>query len=221
VMPTNLLNFGSKSYFGFQELRYRHRNEHPSPLVASIDDEDSIETAFRVRTNLRSFLPWIDILKMPGDKVWLYDYHGNVRICTLSGACHFVRVAYPAEDVDNLHPMLIAYSPANHEVYIANRNDWTIYRLSSDGKRLSRYVNTAIQQSNAALVYYRGDMYVALNGDAAGRPILGRFTRSNQFSEFALPFKGPTYEISALVPGPDGHLWYLRGNHVGEIVSGL
>ncbi len=30
---------------------------------------------------------------------------------------------------------------------------------------------------------------------------------------------GLTYVVSALITGPDGHLWYLRGDHIGEIVS--
>ena len=115
--------------------------------------------------------------------------------------------------------MFIAYLSADQDVYIANRNTWTIYKLSSDGKRTSSYHNTAVQHGNAALAYYHGNIWIAMDGYNQGRPILGRLTPSNKFSAIALPFAGSTYLVSAMVPGPNGHLWYLRGNRVGEILS--
>ncbi|MGC1381351.1 MAG: hypothetical protein WA814_10070 [Candidatus Baltobacteraceae bacterium] len=115
--------------------------------------------------------------------------------------------------------MAIAYSRANDDVYIADLNDWTIERLSSKGQRLTGYRNPIIQEGYGAIAYFHGNIWITLNGDDKGRPMLGRLTPKNEFSEISLPFPGPTAAVTAMVGGPDGHMWYLRGNHIGEILS--
>ncbi len=51
--------------------------------------------------------------------------------------------------------------------------------------------------------------------------MLGRLSKDNVFKLYALPFTGQQYLVTTLAEGPDGKLWYLRGDHIGEIVSGI
>jgi hypothetical protein len=217
-MPTNLVKVGTRFYFGFQELIQQSNSGRYLPLVATIDMKGQVRTAFHFKSGL-TFVAWLNVLRMPGPKLWLYDYQGYIRICTITGSCRRIATYSPEELLDNVHGMTMAYSPVDNDVYIVNCNTWTIYKVSSDGKRLHGYRNPIIQIGYGALAYYDGNIWVTLNGDDKGRPMLGRLTPSNQFTTISLPFSGPTYLVTAMVRGPNGHMWYLRGNYVGEILS--
>jgi hypothetical protein len=217
-MPTNLLKVGSGFYFGYQRLLDISNSESYLPLISTIDANGKKQAVFKPHSH-GEFLAWIDLLETAGPTLWLYDYHGGMRICGLTWHCKVVHLGYPYELLDNLHAMALAHSRANDDVYVADLNDWTIEKLSIEGARLKGYRNPIIQEGYGALAYYRGNIWVTLNGDEKGRPMLGRLTPSNEFSEISLPFPGPTAAVTAMVGGPDGHLWYLRGNHIGEVLA--
>ena len=106
-----------------------------------------------------------------------------------------------------------------HDVYIANLNGAYIYKFSSSNKNLQTFYIAGIAGGAGALAYYNGNIWITLGPDAQGRPLFGSLSPSGNFSEIALPILGPTDGPTALVDGPDGHLWYLRGHQVGEILS--
>jgi hypothetical protein len=218
IFPTGLLNIKGTFYFGLPLIVAPRGTEKLWGYVTSMTTEGVIKMLWR--THEPDYVDgWIQALATPGPLIWLYDFAGGLQSCTLTHHCTFRSTGYPFMFVGNVLPKVMEYSPYDHDVYVANTNTSTIYRVSIDGKKLKSYYNVQIGFGHGALGYFHGNIWVTLNGDGYARPMLGRLTPSGNFTEISLPIKGPTYLVSALVAGPDGHLWYIRGDHVGEILS--
>jgi hypothetical protein len=162
---------------------------------------------------------YIQALLTPGPKIWFYDWGGGLHVCSTAGRCFFRLSEYPFRYVDGLYGTVLAYSPADQDVYIDNQNTSTIEKYTLGGKKLQAFKNMAFAFGFGTATYYHGNIWITLGGDDKARPNIGRLTPSGQFSEISLPFYAPTAAVTALTLGPDGHLWYLRGHEVGEILS--
>lgn len=220
VFPTALLNINSTLYFGLPVLGLKHGSEVLENFLATISTRDGIVKKIAlIPPSQGTGDGYVMGLRTPGPKIWFYDFAGNLHICSTAGKCFVRKSGYPFKFVDNLFGTVMAYSPADQDVYIENQNTYTIIRFGLGGTRLRGYRNHAFAFGFGIIAYYHGDIWVALGGDSKARPNIGRLTPSGEFSEISLPFTGPTAAVTALVGGPDGHLWYLRGYHVGEILS--
>jgi hypothetical protein len=218
--PTGLLTVGSALYFGLPILAVIHGDDEYRNFLATISTTDGIvKKIASVPLTSGTADSYIMALLAPGPRIWFYDFAGGLHVCTIAGKCFFRQSAYPYRLVDTLQGTPLAYSPTDQDIYIENQNFYTIYRYSVSGKPLRAYKNLAFAYGFGSLAYYRGNIWITLGGDDKARPNLGRLTPAGQFSEISLPFVGPTAAVTALVGGPDGHLWYLRGYHVGEILS--
>jgi hypothetical protein len=219
-MPSNLVRVDSQFYFAYETHRDTKNGDKWASPVGSLQTDGTVKTLFNPIYRHDS-VAWLNVLWTPDKKLWLYDYSGNIRICSLDRHCKLVHEGYPYEDVGNIHAMTMAYSPIDHDVYIANLNNWTIERVSESGQVLSGYSNPLIQLGFGALAYYHGNIWITMNADAEGRPMFGRLSPSGTFTEYSLPFVGSKFAATAMVEGPDGHLWYVRGHHIGEILSNV
>ncbi|MGC2633875.1 MAG: hypothetical protein WA215_06640 [Candidatus Cybelea sp.] len=218
--PTGLLNIGSTLYFGLPILAIVHGNEESRNFLATISTTDGIlQKLAWIHKSSSTGDGYVMALLTPGPKIWFYDFEGGLHVCSTAGHCFYRLSGYPYKSVGNLYGTPTAYSPKDQSVYIENQNTYTIERYTLGGKKIRGFKNIAFANGFGTVTYYRGDIWVTLGGDDKARPNLGRLTPSGDFSEISLPFVGPTAAVTALVDGPDGHLWYLRGYNVGEILS--
>jgi hypothetical protein len=220
LYPTNLVRMGSKLYTGMTTITEQSGSDVIGHDVDRVNEDGSLTTLFSVPYPYNGGDGWFRTLATPDDKLWLYDYTGALHGCELDSHCSYTKLPSPEIYVESLQGTLTTYSPDDHNVYVCNANTSTIYKVSLTGKLVGRYTNQDIAFGFCAMMYYHDDMWVTLNGDSQGRPMLGRLTPSGTFSEISLPFYGGA-AVTAMVDGPDGHLWYLRGRNVGEILSPL
>ncbi|HXB82893.1 MAG TPA: hypothetical protein VNU22_06035 [Candidatus Acidoferrum sp.] len=220
--PTGLLNTDSTLYFGLPILAIIHGDEVDRNFLATISTTDGIVNKVAPIHESRSTGDgYIMALGTPGPKMWFYDFEGGLHVCSTTGKCFYRRSPTPHKFVGALYGTAMAYSSADQDVYIDDQNTWIIVRYTLGGKRSGGYKNLAFANGFGTVTYYHGNIWITLGGDDKARPNLGRLTPSGDFSEVSLPFVGPTAAVTALVGGPNGHLWYLRGNHVGEILSNI
>ena len=222
LFPTNLARIGTTLYTGITTISDRNGSDVVSDNVDSVNEEGKVRTLFSIGGK-SSYIDPPDLIRTiatPDKKLWFYDHRGDLHGCRLDGHCTYTRLENPSLYVESLTGTLTAYSPADHNVYVCNAYASTIYKVSLVGKKVGLYTNPEIGRGFCALLYYHHDIWVTLNGDSQVRPMLGRLTPDGQFSLISLPFHGG-YEVGAMTEGPDGHLWYLRGREVGEILSGL
>lgn len=219
--PTNLVRMGTDLYTGLTTSVWSHGSV-VTDVVDHVSESGDITTLFSV-PGIPSYLEpsdFIRTLATPDKKLWFYDYRGDIHGCQLDGHCTLTQLAHPELYVGSLQGTLTEYSPADHDVHVCTYFTSTIYSVSLSGKRAGAFRNPEIGRGFCALLYYHHDIWVTLNGDSQLRPMLGRLTPDGQFSLISLPFHGG-YEVGAMTEGPDGHLWYLRGRAVGEILSGV
>ena len=220
LYPTGLLNIDSTLYFGLPILARIHGDEEDRNFLATISTTDGIiEKLAWIHESHSIGDGYIMALQTPGPKIWFYDFEGGLHVCSTAGRCFYTLSGYPYKYVGGLYGTVMAYSPKDQSVYIENQNTYTIEHYTLGGKKLRWFKNIAFASGFGTVTYYGGDIWITLGGDDKARPNLGRLTPSGEFSEISLPFVGPTAAVTALVGGPDGHLWYLRGYHVGEILS--
>ncbi len=220
LFPTNLARIGTTLYTGITTISDTNGSDVISDNVDSVNEEGKVTTLFSIGGKSSYIDPpdLIRTLATPDKRLWFYDHRGDLHGCRLDGHCTFTRLENPSLYVESLTGTLTEYSQADRNVYVCNSNTSTIYKVSLSGKKVGRYTNPEIGRGFCAMLYYHHDMWVTLNGDSQLRPMLGRLTPDGQFSLISLPFHGG-YEIGAMTEGPDGHLWYLRGREVGEILS--
>jgi hypothetical protein len=219
AFPSNLVTIDHRFYFGIDEDIDVSGSDEYRDMVARISSQGKIKTLYQVNTTKTYPYFWLNAVTTPGPLIWLYSGEGTVSACTLDGKCKLARLPGPGEYLDNPHPKSIVYSPAARSVYIADQSYGFVDKLSLDDKLVKSYSNEFISTGYAAVGYYRDNVWVTLGPDSDGRPMLGRLTPSGDLSMIALPLPHSPYEPSALVAGPNGHLWYLRGSYVGEILS--
>jgi hypothetical protein len=221
LFATDLVRIGTYLYFGFPTIGSYHGSTTFNNWVASVSPTGAIKRLFKVhgKENIGGD-GWINVIETPGPKLWLYDYLGYIEVCTLQRKCTIRTTAYPSLYLGGLHTMMMAYSPVAKAVYVVNLNNYTVFKLLLQGGR-KRFINRDIYAGGGAIAYYHSNVWVALGPDSQGRPKLGRLTPSDEFSEIALPIPHARQGVTAFAPGPDGHLWYVRGYHVGEILSRL
>lgn len=219
--PTRLLKVGSTLYFGLPVLVAPHGDEEERNLLATISPDGTVKEIAVIPHSRSTGNSYIGALHTPGPEIWLYDYEGGIHVCSTASRCFFKLSEHPCKYVGNLEGTVLTYSPADQDVYIDDQNTWTILRYALDGKKLREFRRVAFARGSGSIAYYHGSILIALGGDDKARPNLGRLTPSGNYSEFSLPFVGPTAAVSAVTGGPDGHLWYLRGQHVGEILSSI
>jgi hypothetical protein len=218
---TGLLSIDSTLYFGLPILATSHGDEEERNLLDTISRNGNVKEIAVIPHSRSTGNSYIDALHTPGPEIWLYDYQGGLHICSTAGQCSYRLSGDPRKYVGNIQGTVMAYSPADQDVYIDNQNIWTILRYSLDGRKLPGFKRVILARGVGAIAYYRGSIWIALGGDEKGRPNLGRLTPLGNYSEVSLPIVGPTYAISALTGGPDGRLWYLRGHCIGEILSSI
>lgn len=217
--PSNLVVINNQMYFGVSQLVEIRGGDQYRSYLATISTRGTVKFLTRLNRSWRQLLIWLGTAASEGPLVWLYDYKGGLFACTLHGTYKYAYSAYPYGLVDNLHPTEIVYSPTAHYIYISNHNTYSIYKFSLRNRKVSKYTNLDIAMGSAAIAYYRRNVVVALGPDSKGRPMFGRLSPEGKFTEFSLPYVNQDYVITAFVGGPDGHLWYLRGNYVGEVLS--
>ena len=215
------MNIDSTLYFGLPVLAIIHGDEEDRNFLATISTTDGIIKKLAGIHKSHSVLDgYIMALRTPGPKIWFYDWGGGLHICSTAGGCFDRHTGPPYKYTDGLYGTVLAYSPADQDVYIDNQNTYTnLTNFALDGKKRRSLKKIAFASGFGTVTYYHRNIWITLGGDDKARPNLGRLTPSGDFSEISLPFKGPTAAVTALVDGPDGHLWYLRGYHVGEILS--
>jgi hypothetical protein len=219
AFPTNLVNINKQLYFGLDQEVEISGSDVYRDSVANISTTGKVNVLFQVNAQGSYGYFWLNALTTPDSRIWLYDYEGFVHSCSLDGNCTLAESPSPEEYADNLHPDSFAYSPADNNVYVANGYLSTIYKFSSADKPIEQYFNGYIGSGYTALTYCAGNIWVTLGPDSEGRPLFGALTPSGQFEYYALPLPKASYIATALVCGPDHHLWYLRGAQVGEILS--
>ena len=218
VFPTNLVKIDSTLYFGLTQQLYNSKgSEYYLNSVATITTDGWVKKIFEVH-NPAVTVGWVQFIATPDHNLWLYDYAGDVDVCSLAGKCKDTFIASTGFYVESLIGTVMAYSPADHDVYVCNTTTSSVHKLSLQGKKLSKLESYDIGNGAGEITYFQGHIWVDLGGDSQGRPMLGNLSPSGQFSEVSLPFKGPTWAVTGMVEGPDGHLWYLRGPYVGEIL---
>jgi hypothetical protein len=219
AFPSNLVAIDHRFYFGIDEEVDVSGSDEYRDMAATISSRGKIKTLYQVNTMKSYPYFWLNAVTTPGPLIWLYSGEGTVSACTLDGKCKLARLPGPGEYLDNPHPKSIVYSPAARSVYIADQNYGFVDKLSLDDKLVKSYSNEFISTGYAAVGYYGRNVWITLGPDSDGRPMLGRLTPSGDLSMIALPLPHSSYEPAALVAGPNGHLWYLRGSYVGEILS--
>lgn len=217
--PNNLVRIGPRLYTARTLLTTAHGTDFITGEVDRVNEDGTVTPLFPMTyTSNEGGTGWVRLLATPDKKIWLYDYLGGIHGCTTGDRCTYTFLG-PAEFyVGSLQGTLAAYSPTDRYVYVCDSNTSTIYKTALSGKHAGKYRNLDIGFGLCAMTYYHHDIWVTLNGDSEDRPMLGRLTPSGKFYEMSLPFKGG-YVVSAMAAGPDGHLWYLRGHSVGEILS--
>lgn len=220
LFPTNLARIGATLYTGITTITDVNGSDVISDNVDSVNEDGTVTTLFSIDGKSSYIDPpfLIRTLATPDKKLWFYDYRGGILGCRLDGHCTYTLLDNPYLYVESLTGTLTAYSPADHNIYVCNTFTSTIYKVSLLGRKVGHYTNPEIGRGFCALLYYHHDIWVTLNGDSQVRPMLGRLTPGGQFSLISLPFHGG-YEVGAMTEGPDGHMWYLRGREVGEILS--
>jgi streptogramin lyase len=221
AFPSNLVTIEHQLYFGVDREVEVSGSDVYEDSVATISTKGDVKTLFQV--NPSGFTPyfWLNGVSTPGKLMWLYSDEGTLSACSLDGSCKLSQTSYPEEYLDNLHPDSLAYSPHDNDVYVANAYTGSIYKFSIKDKLLKTYRNRYLAYGFDALNSYHGAIWVTLGGDRSSRPLIGRLGANGSFSLFALPFPKANAAVSAMTAGPDGHLWYLRGTKVGEILSRL
>ncbi len=217
--PTNLVDVNKQLYFGLDQEVEVSGSDVYRDSVATISTSGTVNIVFQVNQLPSNPYFWLNALTTPDSRIWLYDYEGDVIACSLESKCAYAESPGPEEYADNLHPDSFAYSPADNDVYVANGYTSTIYKFSSADKLIKRYVNGSVATGYTALAYCAGDIWVTLGPDSEGRPLFGALTPTGQFEYYALPIQHALDIATAMVCAPDHHLWYLRGAHVGEILS--
>lgn len=216
LYPTNLVTIGSSLYFALEELLQKHNSDITRTYIMSISHSGALQKAFAFREKNLDFL---NILAAPGQQLWLEDYAGGIHDCSLQGHCAFANSGDPYAGVDAPHPNWIAYSPKDRELYVSNWNTGCVYKFSLSDEGRGKLCRLAFLVTYDAIAYYHGNIWVTNGPDPEGRPLFARISPSGELTQFALPIPNSAYGPTALVKGPDGHLWYLRGDHVGEILS--
>jgi streptogramin lyase len=219
AFPSNLVTIDHRFYFGNDEEVDVSGSDVYRDIVATISSQGKIKTLFQVNTSKSYPYFWLNAVTSPGPLIWLYSHEGTVSACTIDGKCRLATLPGPEEYADGLHPESIVYSPVAQSVYVANQNYGIVDKLSLDDKVVKSYSNGFISTGYAAVGYYGGNVWITLGPDSDGRPLLARLTPSGDLSMIALPIPHSSYGPTALVAGPDGHLWYLRGLDVGEVLS--
>ena len=219
AFPTNLVNISKQLYFGLDQEVEISGSDVYRDSVASISTTGKVNVLFQVNELGSYGYFWLNALTTPDSRIWLYDFEGFVHSCSLDGKCTLAESPSPEEYVNNLHPDSFAYSPADNNVYVANGYLSTIYKFSSADKLIKHYFNGYIGSGYTALTYCAGKHL----GDSGSR-FRGEATVWGSDSDWpvrddALPLPKASYIATALVCGPDHHLWYLRGAQVGEILS--
>ncbi|HZV77204.1 MAG TPA: hypothetical protein VFF63_05570 [Candidatus Babeliales bacterium] len=164
-------------------------------------------------------MDFLELLSTPGTRAWLEDYAGGIHDCSLLGHCKLAESGYPYALLNGPHPSWMAYSPNDHQVYVSNPNTGCIYKFSLSDKARGKLCRDEFRSTSDAMVYYHDKIWLAIGPDNQGRPLFASLSSTGKIAEFALPILGPTYGPTAMVDGPDGHLWYLRGRFIGEILS--
>jgi hypothetical protein len=219
AFPSNLVTIDRQLYFGIDREVEVSGSDVYEDSVATISTKGDVKTLFQVNPSGFSPYFWLNAVSTPGQLLWLYSDEGTLSACSLDGSCKLGQTSYPEEYLNNLHPDSLAYSRADNDVYVANAYTSTIYKFSIKDKLLKRYANRYLAYGFDALNYYRGAFWVTLGGDRSGRPLIGRLGPNGSFNLFALPIPKANAAVSAMTAGPDGHLWYLRGTKVGEILT--
>jgi hypothetical protein len=219
--PSNLVTIDRQLYFGTNLIVDISGSTRYQNSVATVSTKGDITDVFQVGAD--GFKPntWLNAVSTPGPLVWLYSDGGLLSACSLKGDCKLTQTAYAEQFVDNLHPDSLAYSPADGDVYVANDYTSSVYKFSNKDKLLKTYHNEVFALGFDALTYFSEAIWISLGTDASGKPLLGRIAPSGSISLFALPIPKATALVSAIVAGPGGHLWYLRGGSVGEILTKL